>query len=485
VAQGFQPTTKRELSLPGGRVIVEMDEYAMLAAASLYPNETDLEFDRDGIVEALSTLEIVRGIENDYIDELIARVGEGEDVLQEIVARGQEPVDGKDAYLEYPLLDRLPEEQTESGEPVHITKYNIVNSREGETVAIYHPLVEGKAGWTVDGRSIPVRQATDTTAKPGQNVKWEDRNLVSAVDGRLVIEERQLYVLPTLEFEKDLTLVHGKIDFVGKIVVNGTVEAGQKIRCEKDMVVGGSIIGSSLDIEGSLTVGNGIVGSEDTSIEVGGNLEAVFVENANLHVHGTAKIRDSLVTSRVVCTDTIDMIDGRGHFVSGLIASRNGIRVRSVGIPVGTKTKLCVGKDPLAIERREDLKRTADHLEKATARVQELEARMGPMTKTYQSLPLYKRNEIELLLEQLDRMLVQQQEVKQELQELEPRLTSNSDATITVLGAVFVDTIIDFPLDCLKVTTSLKGVTYRYNEQTGKIEALDAGDEDSAEAEAS
>lgn len=478
----FQPTTKTELSLPGGRIIVEMDEHAMLAAVSFSPNETDLTFDREGIVEALGTLEIVRGIESDHIDELITRVQEGEEVLQEFVARGQEPVDGKDAYLEYPLLDRLPKELTESGEPVHITKFNIVNAREGETVAIYHPLVDGKAGWTIDGRSVPVRQAADMTAKPGQNLRWEDRNLVSSVDGRLVIEERQLYVLPTLEFEKDLTLVHGDIDFVGKIVVNGNVEAGQKIRCEKDMAVRGSIIGCDLDVEGSLTVGNGIVGSVDTRIEVGGNLEAVFVENANLRVHGTAKIRDSLVTSRVVCTDTIDMSDGRGHFVSGLVAARNGIRLRSVGIPVGTKAKLCVGKDPLAVERREDLKRTADHLERATARVQELEARMGPMTKTYQKLPPDKRNEIELLLEQLERMLTQQREVKQELEELEPRLASNSDATITILDAVFVDTIIDFPLDCLKVSTSLKSVTYCYNEKTGKIEAQDAGDGESSAA---
>lgn len=482
--EGFQAKKSKKLTVGNGVIIVSLDEDAMLAAMTLRTDGHSTSFSLEQIQEALGQMEIVRGIDEERIGELLAAFqNEGAPVEEEIIARGEEPVDGKDAYLAYPTLARLPEEIVESGDPVRITKYNILNVREGETVAVYHPVQEGTSGWTVDGRSIPVSQPADPTPKPGQNLRWEDRNLVATVDGRLVIEERQLYVLPVIEFEKDLTLVHGDIDFVGRIIVKGNIEAGLRVACEKGMEVHGSVIGSTIDIDGDLVVGNGIVGSEETYIEVRGDLRTVFVENAELRIHGTAHIRDSFVTSRLICADTIDLAEGRGHMVSGLLAARNQIRVRTVGIPLGTKAKLCVGKDPLVAERQSELKEFVAQLEGSLKRVRDLDARMGPMTRTYQKLPPDKQEEIELLLEQLDRMEEEMRAAESELEEVEARLKPNPDAFITILDSIYADAIIDFPLDVAKVTNSLKGVTYRFNDHSGKIEARDAGDdEDDQEA---
>ncbi len=481
--EGFQAKTSREIAVGNGLIIVEMDEDAMLAAITLRTDGREASLSLDQIHEALAQMQIVRGIDEERIGELLAGFqNEGAPVEQEIVARGEEPAEGQDASLSYPTLARLPRELTESGDPTRITKYNIVNVREGETAAVYHPIKDGTAGWTVDGRSIPVSQPADPTPKPGQNLRWEDRNLVATLDGRLIIEERQLMVMPVIEFDKDLTLVFGDIDFVGRIVVNGNVEAGLRISCEKGMEVRGSIIGSSIDIDGDLVVGNGIVGSDETSIEVRGNLEVVFVENADLRVHGTANIRDSFVTSRLICAERIDLTGGRGHMVSGLLAARDEIRVRTVGIPLGTRAKLCVGKDPLVAERQMELKRFISQLEGSLERVRELDARMGPMTRVYQKLSPEKQEEIELLLEQLDRMETQMRDARAELAEVEARLKPNHDASITILDSIYADAVIDFPVDVTKVSNSLKGVTYRFNDNTGKIEARDAGDEDQDDA---
>ncbi len=482
----FQPKTSKKVTVGNGVIIVSMDEDAMLAAITLRTDGHSVSFSLEQVLDALGQMEIVRGVDQERIGELLASFqNEGAPVEQEVIARGEDPSDGKDAYLEYPTLERLPAEMTESGDPVRITKYSILNVREGETVAIYHPVQEGTSGWTVDGRSIPVSQPADPTPKPGQNLRWEERNLVATVDGRLVIEDRQLYVLPVIEFDKDLTLVHGDIDFVGRIVVKGNVEAGVRVACEKGMEVHGSIIGSTIDIDGDLVVGNGIVGSEETYIEVRGDLRTIFVENADLRVHGKAHIRDSFVTSRLICADAIELAEGRGHMVSGLMAARNGIRVRTVGIPLGTKAKLCVGKDPLVAERQSELKEFVAQLEGSLNRVRELDARMGPMTRTYQKLPPDKQEEIELLLEQLDRMEAQMRDAQSELEDLNARLVPNPTASITILDNIYTDAIIDFPLDVTKVTNSLKGVAYRFDDHRGKIEAQDAGDDDEANEGAS
>ena len=111
----FQPKTSKKVTVGNGVIIVSMDEDAMLAAITLRTDGHSVSFSLEQVLDALGQMEIVRGVDQERIGELLASFqNEGAPVEQEIIARGEDPVDGKDAYLEYPTLERLPAEMTET-----------------------------------------------------------------------------------------------------------------------------------------------------------------------------------------------------------------------------------------------------------------------------------------------------------------------------------------------------------------------------------
>lgn len=478
--EAFVAKDRIERTVAAGQIVVEIDAEALLAAVSVYPNVSGKAFTEEEITTALQSAKVARGLELDRVHEVIGQAAATNAPVERIiVARGKPARASRDARLDYPGLDQWIAAHPEPGgvadsSPQQYCAAHVVNVSEGETVAVYSPIEDGVAGFTVLGLVLGVKPAVDRTPKPGQNLRWENRDLVATVDGRLIVEERSLRVAEVLEFDKDLTVVQGDVDFVGKIVVGGNIESGVTVRCRKDLVVKGSLIGSNVFCDGDLVVEKGIVGSDDTTIEVRGNLAARNVENANLRVWGAAVIADSFVTSRLLCGDALDMTSGRGHFVSGHAAARGGISVRTVGIRLGTKARLSVGRDMLAKERMDQLTAEIERHKAQLKTIRELDAKVGPMTKAYQKLPTRKQEEIELLLEQIPRLESLLATLQQEVEELRLKLAPASDVKVIVLGTACADTVVEFPFHWTRLATEMVEVAFRFNEQTAKVEGVPA-----------
>ncbi len=476
VADEFKVHERIEQDVAAGKIVAEVDAACMRCALSLYPNVSGKAFNEQDVLALLKRFKVTRGLEVDAVQSVIGEALEtAAPVEARIVARGQPKQEGRDAYFEYPALERLMAERSDSlsAQNVSLDKFsstNIINVKEGETVAIYHPLEEGTPGYTVRGLTLGVKPAVDKTPRPGPNLRWDQQDLVAAADGRLLIEERTIRVNDVLVFDEDLTVVMGDIDFVGKIVVGRNIESGLKIRCQKDVHVKGSVFGSDVECEGDLIVEKGIVGSEDRAIEVRGDLTARFVENATLRVWGNARIHDSFVTSTLLCGDTLAMTDGRGHFVSGHAAARCGIRVRSVGIPLGTKVRLAVGRDMLAKERMDFLTEEMERVKTQLKNIRDLDNKVGPMTRAYQKLPPRKQAEIELLLDQIPRLEEAQEQLQKEADALQKKLVPLYDVRILISGKVCADTVVEFPLHWMRVDSEVCEVVYRFNETTAKVE---------------
>jgi uncharacterized protein len=476
VAEEFVAKDRLEKVVAGGQIVVEVTADAMLAALSLHPNESGQPFVDEEVTAFLKTAKVVQGIEPDRIHEAIQQAAATKAPIQRaIVARGQPKREGRDAYFEYPAVDRVIAEQTETDDtvalrPQRFTAEHVINVREGETVAVFHPKDEGQAGFTVYGQALNVKAVADQTPKPGQNLRWEYRDLAATVEGRLIITDTSICVQDVLEFPGDLTLNEGNVDFNGAVVVGRNVEAGLTIRCQKDLVVKGTLLGSNVHCGGNLVVEKGIVGSENTTIEVRGNLTARFVESANLRVWGSATIADSFNASKLLCGDTLNMKDGEGHFISGHASARCGIAVREVGIPLGTKARLSVGRDMLAKERVDQIIAEMERLKVQHKNIKELGSKVGPMTKAYQKLPPRKQEEIELLLDQLPRLERVLNSLQREADDLKQKLAPLHDVNVVVLGKACSDTIVEFPLAWTRVESEVSEVEFRFSDETAKVE---------------
>ena len=471
----FEPKKNVELKGQGGRILLELDELALKAALSLYPDESPDVFDEEQIFDFIARQAIQEGLDNAAVTKVIAvATKSGQPVERVIVATGQPPDLGRDAYLEFPPLDRMPREDNDPTDPAQFTERHVINIRAGEDVAIYHAIQEGVPGVSIKGKPIGVKQGVDKTARAGKNLEWKEQTIISQVDGRLIIKDNQVLVEETLEFDQDLTLVFGDIDFVGGIRVGRNIEAGVAVKCHRDLVVQGSIIGCDISVHGNLIVDKGIIGSDETSIAVRGNLVASFIENAKIQVEGQCEIKERLATSVIRCSGAVDMLSGRGHFVSGVVMARNGIRVKCVGIPVGTKARLSVGRDANAEERMKALTADIERLGKSVKEIKVIDQKVGPMTRTYQKLSPGKQGEIEMLLEQLPRLEEDLADAQAKAAELKPLLIPSHEAQVTVTGEVNPDTVIEFPLFRLKIPLQSSAVTYRFNEKSCRIESVAA-----------
>ena len=338
-------------------------------------------------------------------------------------------------------------------------------------MAVHHPLTDGVAGVNLRGEYLSAEPGTDATPRAERNLIRDGNDILSEIDGRLVIESKSLFVDEQVTIDDDLTVLYGDIDFVGNIIVWGNIESGVKIRCEKDITVGGSIFGSTIVCEGNLKVGNGVVGAEGTSISVKGNVDATFVENASLRVWGDCRVRDSLVSSTVLCAGRFEM-PGAGHFVSGQVCARDGALVGVIGIPVGTKARLAVGTDSLAIARIGELETEIEAAEKRAEKIIEIERQMGPSTPGYKSLSPQKRAEIDRLLElhaEIQKSILSAQNERSWLLQQPKR---NYEALIQVRKRAHEDALMEFPLGRLVVRPAVSAARFAYDSEGDRVAVL-------------
>jgi len=242
------------------------------------------------------------------------------------------------------------------------------------------------------------------------------------------------------------------------------------VHCAKDMTVRGSIIGSNVYGEGNLWVTNGIIGSEDTQIEIEGNLDVAFIENAMVKVWGDCTIRDNFATSTLWCSGKLTMNQRRGHLVSGWVAAKLGVEVRNVGVELGTKARISVGRDYVAEERLAELGETLEDLQARLKHVDEIQKRTGPGTATYKILPPARRAEIEKTLEQRIDLLGEIEATQEYIDYLRMLVMPASDVTVKVTSIARADAIIEFPVEKLKVPTDIRGVIFRYNVTEDRID---------------
>jgi uncharacterized protein len=458
-----------ERECPAGRIRLETDPAWMCAAVTLHPSADRPPFTEQDIRETLAAAGVTSGIDEGAIARLVEEAPQAvAPIERRVVAVGRPPLRGRDAYLDYPALFALGADGTLPRDPIALTHARIVNVVAGDMVATYHPLEDGQPGQNVRGEYVPVDPGVDRTPRVGRNLKREGDRVVAAIDGRLLIEERELHADENITIEGNLTLLHGDIDFVGHIFVRGDIEPGLHIHGHKQITVSGSIFDSSIVCDGNLRVKRGIVGDGTTRVEVRGDLEADFAENVDIKVWGNCVIGKSLVNGRVLCGQAFAM-PGYGHIVSGQVYARDGIRAAQIGIPNGSTVKLVVGIDAIASQRVIEIDSELDAIEGRTRKVQNILAEMGPDTLVYPTLSARRRGEIDKLIEVLLLLSEQARELEFERVQVVEQTKKNHEATIAVRGFVHADTVIQFPLDRLVVGATAKRVTYGYDLREMKI----------------
>lgn len=333
--------------------------------------------------KALADAGVTAGID----EEALARAVELADpTLPVVVARGQSAVDGQNARIEYrfdvdPARQR-PAELADGRVDYH--NLNLIqNVKRGDVLAVKVPAEPGVDGFNVRGERIPAKPGRDVQLPLGKGceVLADGLTIVAGVDGHVVLTGgRKIAVLPVYEVRGDVDLSTGNINFVGSVIVRGSLASGFEIRAEGDVTVDGYVDAGTIVAGGNVVIRKGIQGRSKGIIEAGGSVNAMFIENGTIRAGGDAIIAEAIMHSEVIAGGSVICNGRRGLIVGGRIQARNEVSAKMIGAAMGTLTEIEVGVDPAL---REELIKTA-------AEQRELEENLN---KTTQAVKMLKEME--------------------------------------------------------------------------------------------
>ncbi|MDR3342476.1 MAG: FapA family protein [Treponema sp.] len=302
------------------------------------------------IITMLKDNRVVYGIKEDFLHEFVDRPTYKLPVL---VAEGNQPVNGRDAYMQYNFQTNQSKVrfQPEMDGRVDFKELNrIQNVVANQPLAKKIPAEEGTRGRTVMGSYIPAKKGNDIELPLGTNVHaGEDgETVLGDINGQVTIVAGKITVEPILTIQGNVNIKTGNIMFLGNVVVSGNVEDGYSVKASGNIEINGNAEKAELVADGYIVVRKGITGkSANGIIHAGGSLWARFIENAVVESGGMVVASDGIVNCQVDALRRIVCQGKRARIVGGCLRASEEINAKVIGSSAGgTETTCEVGIDP-------------------------------------------------------------------------------------------------------------------------------------------
>jgi len=323
----------------------EVLEQGLVAIANFIdpPNAIDYV----GILEELKILISRQNYSYGVVDdnELVAILDRWHCAMNDVVvARGipsGEPID--DSLEFYFETNRVPSPQLLSNGHVDFRELGILqNVQSGQVLVRKIPGQFGIAGLDVYGNAIQSK-----TPKPkslpmgsGTSVSNDGLSLVSDVGGQIVYLSDQLVSVVSIHHVNgDVDFSTGNINFLGSVIVQGSVREGFTIKAAGNIEIFGSVERANLRADGDIIIHGGVQGSAKTEIYAKGSIRTLYLQNSNVRAENDVIVADSVMHS-IVRAQTLRVIGKHGVLVGGLTRMDHSVFARSVGTHLGTATRI-------------------------------------------------------------------------------------------------------------------------------------------------
>jgi hypothetical protein len=223
------------------------------------------------------------------------------------------------------------------------------NVAEGTVLIKKEPPTKGVAGMAVTGAQIPAPDGKDYLFRPAKGVRMtpDGLSLIAEIAGHAVMaRDNTVSVSPIFEIMGDVDTAVGNIDFVGTVVVRGSIHSGFSVRAGMNVEVWGGIEGAVVEAGGDIIVRYGIQGANRGRVVAGGKIQCKFVENGDVRCRRDFTVVDGILHSRVRSGGKIQVMGRRGAIMGGQVKAAEEITTRYLGTPQATLTEVEVGAAP-------------------------------------------------------------------------------------------------------------------------------------------
>lgn len=400
--------------------------------------------DLEEIKRYVENIGVKTGIDEAAIRKFLEERAYGDEY---IIAQGVEPRQGKEGYIEYLFnTDLKPSPKMNDDGTVDFHSLENVNHiKKGDVVAVLHPEDRGEAGKDVLGRAVMPGKVKHVIFRHGKNlaISEDGKNLITQVNGHIMLEEDKVFVSNTLELINVDTST-GNIDYDGDIQIKGNVIAGFSVKASGDISISGIVEGATIIAGGSITFNCGIQGMNKAVISAGGDIVSKFIESASSVTAGGNIETDSILHSKVSAKGSITASGRNGLIVGGEVKSTILVEAKTIGNEMGTQTLVGVGVDPAKKKRIDELKKSLqttgenkiqlNQILTALRKKQQIEGKLDEAKQELQAKTM--RNLI-----MLDQEISQQ---KREYEEIREQIGEEKNARIKVSKTAYVGTKLVF-----------------------------------------
>lgn len=353
IAEPLEPEIDPEI-----QVIVARDR--MEASLEIVTPKNSRPVTLDFVMNKIQECGIVFGIDHEAVQKAFERPG-----LKVICARGQRATDGENGRIEYHIDMENKGRPTEQDDGrVDFKSLNIFTTvYEGELLAEKIPPTLGIPGTDILGYPAAAKPGKDIPLPIGKNVKAVDGNkLVAGIAGQLVIANNKISVIPLIEVKEDVDLSTGNIDFVGNVIVRGSVQAGFTVKAQGNVEICGTVSGGIVEGK-NVIIRMGIQGMHRGHIKATESVIAKFIENANVFAGQDVTVNDVILHSKVSAGKKVIVEGRRGLIAGGTVIAGEEVRVKIAGTHMATNTELEVGVNPVLREEYQSIRKEIKKLE--------------------------------------------------------------------------------------------------------------------------
>lgn len=340
------------------KLCIEISQNKMLGVISFVaPKNGGEHLSLEEIKDALKEKGIIYGIKEFDLNEIYYDHNYG---YKYIIAEGKSPTDGKDGYIQFTFdpvaLKTLKPKENEDG-TVDLKDLGVVkNVKAGDHLATKIFATDGEDGINILGQVVKAKRGKEARIPKGKNTKiLEDGlTLVAEIEGKLEYDDHNVYISSVYVVEGDLDNSVGNIDFVGSVVINGSIHSGFTVKAGGSVEVKGHVNDAVIIAEGDIVLSYGIQGNSKSKLVAKGNVVTKFIQNTHVEAGGNV-ISGALLHSDVTAGDSIMVEMGRGTIVGGSASATNLILARSIGSLMGTVTNLQIGVPPTVYAEHKQL----------------------------------------------------------------------------------------------------------------------------------
>lgn len=404
------------------------------------PDEGKDNYTKEELIEFLEQKGVVTGYHHSNLAAIIKKRVYQREIL---AAKGQKVIPSKDGYYEYmfnPEQYRAPEVRAD-GSVDYASMNTLENVKEGDVVAIYHHRQDGQDGYDVKGNTLSAGKAKELPQLHGKVTRSPENPDVylAARDGKIEIKNGQIDIEAVHEINGDVTLITGRIECVGDVLIHGSVESGVLIRAGRNIEIRGAAEAVSLVAGGDVILCHGIQGANKAKILAEGNVFADFIEQTDVEASGSVQA-NVIMNAKISSNEHVILTGRKGAIIGGYTHAKKGIKATEIGNAAEVRTIVHAGCTKEFYRQTQEFKKKSTELSR---QIKEISEEIDGLRKRVKDPKVFAQKA--KLLEAKCRPLKEEwEEVRVKYQAMEKIIAQTKESEIVISGNVYRGTVVSF-----------------------------------------